>query len=91
MILMGYLNARLGNPRDEHEGDLATALADQGLVNMTDYLLPRRQYRGAGGWTWSMQRDRIQVTGRGNYILFTDRRIFSTPGYRRHVMEHTTG
>ena len=88
---MGDFNAFFDEPFHKCDEYLVTLLADQGLVNMTDYLLPRRQYRGAGGWTWSMQRDRIQVTGRGNYILFTDRRIFSTPGYRRHVMEHTTG
>ena len=41
MILMGDLNAGLGNPRDECEEDLSTALADRGLVNITDHLLPR--------------------------------------------------
>ena len=58
LILMGDLNTRLGKPRDKREDDLVTALVDQGLVNMTDHFLPRRQYRGAGGWMWNMQRDR---------------------------------
>ena len=56
--------------------DLATALADRGLVKMTDHFLPRRRYRGAGGWMCSMQRDGKRVTGRGDYILSTDRRSF---------------
>ena len=42
MILMGVLNARLGNPRDNREEELATALADQVVVRMTDHFLPRR-------------------------------------------------
>ena len=68
LILMGSLNARLGDPRDEREEDLVTALADRVLVNMTDYFLSRIQYWGSGGWTWIMQRDGRQVTVRGYYI-----------------------
>ena len=80
LILMGDLNVRLGDPCEKHEEDLATALADQGLVNMTGHFLPRRQYRGAGGWTWIMHRDRIQVTERGYYILSMDRSSFFNSG-----------
>ena len=80
LIMMGELNARLGNPRDKPEEDLATALSDRGLVNMTDHFLTRRQYRGAGGWTWIMHRDRRQVTGRGDYILSMDRSSFFNSG-----------
>ena len=43
IILMGYLNARLGNPRDKHEADLATTLAYLSLVNMEYHFLPRSQ------------------------------------------------
>ena len=57
LIFVGYLNMRLGNPRDEREEDLTTAISDRGLVNMTDHFLTRRQYRGVGGWTWIIQRD----------------------------------
>ena len=76
LILMGYLNAPLGEPCDEREEDLETALADRGLVNIIDHFLSQRRYWGAGGWAWIMQRDGRQVTGRGDYILSTDRRIF---------------
>ena len=41
IILMGGLNTRLGDPRDECEVDLTTALADRGLVIMIDHFLPR--------------------------------------------------
>ena len=65
MILMGDLNARLGYPPDEREEDLATALVDRGLVNMTDHFMPGRWYRVVGIWTWYMQRSGRKVTGRG--------------------------
>ena len=42
LILMGDLNSRLGKPRDKRDKDLATELADQVRVNMTDHFLLRR-------------------------------------------------
>ena len=51
MILMGDLNVHLGDPRDKREEDLATALVDRGMVNITDRFMPQRQYRGSGSWT----------------------------------------
>ena len=47
MILMGDLNARLGDPRDEREEDPVMALVDRGLINMTDHFMPLRRYRVA--------------------------------------------
>ena len=57
---------------------------------MTDYFLPRRRYRGAGGWTWIMQRDGRQVTGRGYYILSMDRSSFVNSGLleTRHGIDY---
>ena len=63
LILMGDLNARLGNLHDESEEEIATAPADQGLVNMKNHFLTSKQYWGAGGCTWIIQRDRTQVMG----------------------------
>ena len=51
MVFCGSICA----PNDEDDEDLATELADRVLVNMIDHFLPRRQYRGTGGWAWSMQ------------------------------------
>ena len=76
-ILMEYLNAQMGDPHDEYEEDLVTALADQGLVNMTEHFLPRRRYWVAGRWKWSMQREGRQVKGRGDYIFSTYRCRFT--------------
>ena len=90
LILMGDLNTRLYKLRDECEEYLATTLADQGMVNMTDHFLTRQQYQGIGGWKWSMQRDRQQVTGRGYYFLSTYRISFINTGLRetRHGTDH---
>ena len=82
MVLMGDLNARPGDPHDKREEDLATALADRDLVNMTDYFLPRRRYRGESRWTWSMQREGRRATGKGDYILSIDMPIFTNVGLR---------
>ena len=40
VIMLGELNMRLRYPRGEQEEDLATALVDIVLVNMTDHFLP---------------------------------------------------
>ena len=53
-IMMGDMNAHMGDPRDGHEEDLVTALVDKGLVNMKDHFFPRRRYWGEGIWMWSM-------------------------------------
>ena len=41
MILVRDLNARLGYLHEKCEEDLATALVDRSMVNMTDYFMPR--------------------------------------------------
>ena len=41
MILVGDLNARLGDPRDKREEDLEKALVDRGLINMTYHFMPQ--------------------------------------------------
>ena len=39
MILMGDLNARLGDPREKREEDLKMALLYRGLVNMSEHFI----------------------------------------------------
>ena len=70
-ILMGDLNTRLVEPREKHEEELETELADHGLEDVTRYFAPRQQYRGRGKWTWHMHREGRKVTGRGDYVLST--------------------
>ena len=64
------------------EEDLATDQADSRLVGMTAHFRPRRQYRGAESWTWHMRQEGRQVTGRGDYILRSDRNSFVNLGVR---------
>ena len=40
MILLGGLNARLVDRREKREDDLATALVEWGLVNITYHFMP---------------------------------------------------
>ena len=57
---------------------------------MIDHLLHRRQYLGTGSWTWSMQRERRQMMGRGDYILFMERSSFVNAGIwgKRHSTDY---
>ena len=47
-ILLGEQNARLGEPCEECEEDLATALSDYGFEDVIRHFTPRRWYRGWG-------------------------------------------
>ena len=91
MILMGDLNKSLGKPCTKCKEDLETLLSDRDLVKMTDHFLPRRRYRGASSWTRSTKREGRRVTGRGEYILYTDRISFTNTGMQetRHGTEQS--
>ena len=90
MILMSDLNTRLGNPHNKHEEDLATALADWCLVNITYHFLSMRRYRRAGVWMWIMQRDGRRGAGKGGCILSTERSNFVNAGLQetQHGIDH---
>ena len=77
---MGDINVRLRELRDDREDKLASALAGTGMDDVTAHFTPRRQYRGTGSWTWQMRREGRMVTGRGDYILSSDRDIFVKAG-----------
>ena len=49
-LLVGNLNDRLEQMRDQLEEDLATAIENYGLVDQTIQFIPRRRYIGKGGW-----------------------------------------
>ena len=82
MLLVRDLNARLVQPRDQQEEDLATVIVNYRLVDQSLHFIPRRRYRGKLGWSWRMWRDRRPITGRGNYILGMDCRYFYNVGIR---------
>ena len=81
-LLVSNLNARLSQPRFEQEGDLATAITNQGLSDQSLHFISRQRYRGVGGWSWSIWRDVRPILGIGDYILGTDRRDFYNVGIR---------
>ena len=47
IILMGGVDVLLREPRDKRKEDLATALADKGMISMIDHFMPLRRYRVA--------------------------------------------
>lgn len=57
-------------------GYLETFIVNYRLVEQALHFVLRRRYIGKGGWSWSIWRDRRHITGRGVYILGTDRRDF---------------
>ena len=73
IILLGDLNIRLRELRDSREYELATVLADSRMGDMTAHFMSRWRYRGTESWMWQMRREGRQVTGRGDYIIITDR------------------
>ena len=54
VILLGDLNARMREPRDDREDELAPALVGIGLGDVTAHFTPRRRYQGTGGCTCQM-------------------------------------
>ena len=70
VILLVGLSVRLREPRRESEEELATELADCGMVNMASHFLPQRRYRGDGRWAWIMWREGWQVAIHGYPQLY---------------------
>ena len=73
-LLVGDLNAHFAQPCDWSEEELATEIANYSLDNHTLHSIPRRRYRGEGVWLCMMWRYGRPITGRGDYIIDTDRR-----------------
>ena len=81
-IMLGDLNARPRELRDNREDELASTLAGSGLDNVTSHFTLRRQYQGTGSWTCQMRGEGRLVERRGNYILRSYRDIFVKAGVR---------
>ena len=63
-------------------------VADCRLVDTTDHFMPIRIYRGYGRWMWMTRKEYWQVTGRGDYVLSTNRhKSFNAGG--REAQLHT--
>ena len=78
-ILMGDLNSKLENPRNEHE---ETILDDHDLEDACRHFTSRRKFRGRGRRAWQMQQEGRQVMGRGDYVVDMERGDFTNAGMR---------
>jgi hypothetical protein len=74
-ILLGDLNANLRYPRDDRAIAVAATVASFGLIDMLGHFRQRKKFRH--GMTWQMRRRERIIMSRCDYILSTDRRIFS--------------
>ena len=79
---MGDLNARLRELRNDREDELALTLEGSELEDVTAHFTPRRHYQGTGNWTWNISQEGRMVTGRGKYILKSDKDDFIKEGVR---------
>jgi hypothetical protein len=79
-ILLGDLNVDLDNPRDDRGQAIATEVAGLGLEDLLLHFRQRRGFRH--GKTWMQHRDGQTVRARCDYLLGTDRRMFSNVAIR---------
>ena len=77
LVVAGDLNTALDDPENDRKGtEIAAALTEAVLEDMTAHLLPRQQRWGRERRTWSMVREGKLVRSRTDYILGTDRSLF---------------
>ena len=81
-IFLGDLNACMGDPHNEREEELATALDNHGLGYVTSNFTPRQRYKGQGQCMWNMHREGHHVTGKVDYVIGTGRGYFANAGMR---------
>ena len=92
-ILLGDLNVDLDNPRDERGQAITTEMAVLGLEDLLLHFRLRRSYRH--GMTYMQHRNGETVRARCDYLLGTDRRMFTNVSIRDprlftsdHLMVH---
>ena len=91
LLVAGDMNANLADPEGYWRGgDIAAALATEGLEDMLVHFLPRGRPWCRDWRTWSMLQEGREVRSRTNYILGADCRLFGNVSvrYPRHNSEH---
>ena len=73
LFLLGDLNMRFENPRDEREHEILDVLMNYGLINLAKHFSQRKRWRA--GWTWYQKTVDGPRTAVCDYILANDRRI----------------
>ena len=75
--MAGDLNTDLGAPeKDRRRTEIAVAMTEAGVEDMTAHFLPRKRPWGIERRTWNMMRKGRVVRSRTDYLLGTDRSIF---------------
>ena len=62
---------------DRRGAEISAALTEAGLEDMAAHFLPRKRRWGRERWTWAMVRGGEAVRSGTDYILGTDRRLFT--------------
>ena len=77
LIVAGDFNTDLGEIASDRRGtEIAAALTEAGLEDMTANLLPRKRRWGRERRTWSMVREGNVIRSRTDYLLGTDCSLF---------------
>ena len=77
LVVAGDLNTALDDPKNDRRGtEIAAALTEADLADMTAHFLPRRQRWGREQQTWIMVREGKVVRSGTDYILGIDRSLF---------------
>ena len=89
--MAGELNTALDDPENDRRGtEIASALTEAGLEDMTAHFLPWRRRWGQERRTWSMVQEGKVVRSRTDYILGTDQILSRNVSARdlRHNTDH---
>ena len=77
------LNTDLGDMACDGRGtEIAAAITEAGLEDMTAHFLPRKRRWGRERITWAMVRGGKAIRSRTDYILGTDRSLFRNVAVR---------
>ena len=78
LLVAGDFNMDLGETASDGRGtEIAVALTEAGVEDMTAHFLPRKRPWGRERRTWSMVREGRVIRSRTDYLLGTDRSLFS--------------
>ena len=91
LVVAGDLNTNLGETASDRRGtEIAAALTEAGVEDMTAHFLPRKRLLGRERRTWSMVREGKVIKSRTDYLLGTDRSLFRNVAVRdpRHNSDH---
>ena len=91
LVVAGDLNTNLGEVEGNRRGaEISAALTEAGLEDMSAHFLPRKRRSGRERRTWAMVRGGKAVRSRKDYILGTDRSLFTNVAIRDPAITRIT-